>query len=71
MLGFRVDANSLLVQDLNADQLQSNAEAIAHWAVTTPAVLARVAPCTTTDDACQTKFISRLRQAGLPRDGSR
>jgi hypothetical protein len=58
VLGFHVDANSLLVQDLNADQLQSNAEAIAHWAVTTSSVLARIAPCTTTDDACQTKFIS-------------
>src|SRR5207247_2085353 len=57
VLGFHVDANSLLVQDLNADQLMSNAEAVAHWAVTTPAVLSRVASCTTTDDACQTKFI--------------
>jgi hypothetical protein len=58
VLGFHVDANSLLVQDLNADQLMSNAEAIAQWAVTTPSVLSRIAPCTTTDDACQTKFIS-------------
>jgi len=58
VLGFQVDANSLLVQDLNADQLMSNAEAIAHWAVTTPSVLSRIAPCTTTDDACQTKFIN-------------
>ena len=58
VLGFSIDAGTLLVQDLNADQLMSNAEAIAHWAVTTPAVLARVAPCTTTDDACQTKFIT-------------
>jgi len=58
VLGFHVDANSLLVQDLNADQLMSNAEAIAHWAVTTPAVLSRISSCQTMDDACQTKFIT-------------
>ena len=58
VLGFHIDANSLLVQDLNADQLMSNAEAIAHWAVTTPAVLSRISSCSTMDDACQTKFIT-------------
>ena len=58
VLGFHIDANSLLVQDLNADQLMSNAEGIAHWAVTTPAVLSRIAPCQTTDDSCQTRFIT-------------
>src|SRR5205085_3312156 len=31
-LGFSVDANSLLVQDLNASQLEDNAEAVAAWA---------------------------------------
>ena len=31
-LGFSVDANTLLVQDLNASQLEDNAEAIAAWA---------------------------------------
>src|SRR6185295_12441758 len=60
VLGFQVDANSLLVQDLNADQLMSNAEAIAHWAVTTPSVLSRVSTCTTTDDGCQTQFITNF-----------
>ena len=72
VLGFHVDASSLLVQDLNADQLMSNAEAVAHWAVTTPSVLSRIAPCTTTDDACQTKLIStfgkRAFRAPLPTD---
>jgi len=58
VLGFGVDANSLLVQDLNADQLESNAEAIASWAVSTSSVLSKIAPCQTTDDSCQTKFIS-------------
>jgi len=60
VLGFHIDANSLLVQDLNADQLMSNAEAIAHWAVTTPAVLSRVSPCMTMDDSCQTQFITNF-----------
>ena len=32
VLGFSVDANALLVQDLNASQLEDNAEAIAAWA---------------------------------------
>ena len=31
-LGFAIDANALLVQELNASQLQDNAEAIAAWA---------------------------------------
>lgn len=70
VLGFTVDSNALLVQGLNADQLMSNAEAVAQWAVTTPTVLARIAPCTTTDDACQTKFINafgkRAFRAPLP-----
>ena len=32
ILGFAIDANALLVQELNASQLQDNAEAIAAWA---------------------------------------
>src|SRR4029077_5191252 len=31
-LGFKIDANALLVQGLNASQLEDNAEAIAAWA---------------------------------------
>lgn len=60
VLGFGVDAGSLLVQDLNADQLESNAEAIAQWATTTSSVLSKIAPCQTTDDSCQTKFIQQF-----------
>lgn len=60
VLGFGVDAGSLLVQDLNADQLESNAEAIATWATSTSSVLSRITPCQTTDDACQTKFIQQF-----------
>jgi hypothetical protein len=33
VLGFSIDANALLVQGLNASQLEDNAEAIAAWAV--------------------------------------
>jgi hypothetical protein len=32
VLGFSIDANALLVQDLNASQLEDNAEAVAAWA---------------------------------------
>jgi len=60
VLGFGVDAGSLLVQDLNADQLESNAEAIAAWATSTSSVLSKITPCQTTDDACQTKFIQQF-----------
>jgi len=60
VLGFGVDAGSLLVQDLNADQLESNAEAIATWATSTSSVLSKITPCQTTDDACQTKFIQQF-----------
>jgi hypothetical protein len=33
VLGFTVDSNTLRVQNLNADQLMTNAEAVASWAV--------------------------------------
>ncbi|HVV17465.1 MAG TPA: DUF1592 domain-containing protein [Polyangia bacterium] len=44
VLGFSVDANGLLVQGLNASQLQDNAEAIAAWAAASNK-LASFAPC--------------------------
>ncbi len=60
-LGFSIDANSLLVQDLNASQLEDNAEAIAAWAASagqlkqfaTCAATATGAPAST----CATQFI--------------
>ena len=59
VLGFTVDSNTLRVQDLNADQLMTNAEAVASWAVSTPAQLARLtqlATCTTHDANCAKLF---------------
>src|SRR3569623_1053073 len=60
VLGFGVDAGSLLVQDLNADQLESNAEAIASWATSPSSVLSKITPCQTTAAACQTQFIQQF-----------
>ena len=47
VLGFSVDANALLVQDLNASQLEDNAEAIAAWAASA-GKLAQFASCAAT-----------------------
>jgi hypothetical protein len=55
-LGFAIDANALLVQELNASQLQDNAEAIAAWAASANK-LSIFASCTTLDSTCGTKFI--------------
>ena len=55
-LGFAIDANALLVQELNASQLQDNAEAIAAWAASANK-LSMFASCTTLDSTCGTKFI--------------
>ena len=55
-LGFSIDANALLVQGLNASQLQDNAEAIAAWAASANK-LSLFATCTTKDSTCGTKFI--------------
>ena len=55
-LGFAIDANALLVQELNASQLQDNAEAIAAWAATANK-LSLFATCTTKDTTCGTTFI--------------
>jgi hypothetical protein len=55
-LGFSIDANSLLVQGLNASQLQDNAEAVAAWAAASDK-LSLFATCTTQDAACGAQFV--------------
>ncbi|HET7538221.1 MAG TPA: DUF1588 domain-containing protein [Polyangiaceae bacterium] len=59
VLGFTVDSATLLVQDLNADQLMTNAEAVADWAVTNkPAALTQFTQqCSTLSTDCAQKFI--------------
>ncbi|MES1207245.1 MAG: DUF1592 domain-containing protein, partial [Pseudomonadota bacterium] len=61
VLGFSVDANGLLVQGLNASQLQDNAEAIAAWAASANK-LASFAGCASSTSgapsaSCATSFI--------------
>src|SRR5450432_4406763 len=60
-LGFSIDANSLLIQGLNASQLEDNAEAIAAWAATS-GKLSQFATCAATATGapaatCATSFI--------------
>ena len=55
-LGFAIDANALLVQELNASQLQDNAEAIAAWAASANK-LQMFGNCSTLDATCGTKFV--------------
>ncbi len=55
VMDFSIDANSLVVQGLNANQLMTNAEAIAAWAVTNH--LADVTGCSASDPACPASFI--------------
>jgi len=55
VLGFSVDANALLVQGLNAQQLADYAETVAHWAVTHH--LSQLSSCATTDATCRQTFI--------------
>src|SRR5450755_3856910 len=61
VLGFSIDANALLVQGLNASQLQDNAEAVAAWAASANQ-LARFASCAGStngapDAACAAQFV--------------
>jgi hypothetical protein len=68
-LGFSVDANSLLVQDLNASQLEDNAEAIAAWAASA-GKLAQFASCASTTSgapasSCATSFIQAFGKAAF------
>ena len=61
VLGFTVDSSTLLVQDLNADQLMTNAEAVASWAVTSKlAQLTQLATCSTHDANCAKLFIKNF-----------
>ncbi|MEI9954361.1 MAG: DUF1595 domain-containing protein [Pseudomonadota bacterium] len=61
VLGFTVDSNTLRVQDLNADQLMTNAEAVASWAVSAKLTqLTQLATCSTLDDQCAKLFIKNF-----------
>src|SRR6185503_11012828 len=55
VLGFSVDASTLLVQGLNASQLMDNAEAVAAWAATNNK-LSQFGNCQTLDADCAKKF---------------
>jgi hypothetical protein len=61
VLGFSIDANALLVQGLNASQLEDNAEAVAAWAASSNQ-LAGFASCAAStsaapDSGCATQFV--------------
>jgi Protein of unknown function (DUF1592)/Protein of unknown function (DUF1588)/Protein of unknown function (DUF1595)/Protein of unknown function (DUF1585)/Protein of unknown function (DUF1587) len=56
VLGFSVDASTLLVQGLNASQLMDSAEAVAAWAAQN-GQLSQFASCTTTDATCAQQFV--------------
>jgi len=61
VLGFTVDSNTLWVQDLNADQLMTNAEAVASWAVSTKMTqLTQLATCSTKDANCAKLFVKNF-----------
>lgn len=58
VLGFTVDSATLRVQDLNADQLMTNAEAVAGWAVTSKlSQLQQIAGCSSHDANCAKQFV--------------
>jgi hypothetical protein len=68
-LGFSIDANTLLVQDLNASQLEDNAEAIAAWAASSNS-LAPFAGCAAQSTGaptatCATSFIQAFGRAAF------
>jgi len=63
VLGFTVDSATLRVQDLNADQLMTNAEAVASWAVGTPAQLTQLtqlATCSAHETNCANLFVKNF-----------
>jgi len=69
VLGFSIDANSLLVQGLNASQLEDNAEAVAAWAASA-GKLAQFASCAATStgapaSSCATSFIQAFGRAAF------
>jgi hypothetical protein len=55
-LGFSIDANTLLVQGLNASQLMDSAEAVAAWAAQN-GKLSQFASCSTVDKNCAQQFV--------------
>jgi len=61
VLGFSIDANALLVQGLNASQLEDNAEAVAAWAAASNKLSAFASCAAQTgaapDSTCATSFI--------------
>ena len=68
-LGFSIDANALLVQDLNASQLEDNAEAIAAWAASS-GQLNQFASCASSttgapSSSCATSFIQAFGRAAF------
>jgi len=61
VLGFTVDSNTLRVQDLNADQLMTNAEAVAAWAVSSKmSQLTQLSSCSSLDANCAKQFIKNF-----------
>jgi hypothetical protein len=69
VLGFSIDANSLLVQGLNASQLEDNAEGIAAWAASA-GKLSQFASCAATAtgapaSTCATSFIQAFGKAAF------
>src|ERR1041384_4694548 len=61
VLGFRVDSSELRVKDLNADQLMTNAEAVASWAVTSKLQqLQQLATCSSVDANCANLFVKNF-----------
>jgi len=61
VLGFAVDASQLRVKDLNADQLMTNAEAVANWAVTAKLPqLTQLATCSSLDANCGKSFVKNF-----------
>jgi hypothetical protein len=69
VLGFSIDANALLVQDLNASQLEDNAEAVAAWAAQA-GQLNQFASCASSttgaaSTSCATSFIQAFGRAAF------
>jgi hypothetical protein len=60
VLGFTVDSSTLRVQDLNADQLMTNAEAVASWAVSSKLQQLQQLTCSTHDESCAKVFVQKF-----------
>ena len=62
VLGFTVDSATLQVQDLNADQLMTNAEAVASWATSSEQLskLTQLSTCSALDETCAKNFIKNF-----------